>query len=399
MHLRYLLLSLFTLTPLTALDTSLLTSDKQEIFEQKKRVIEASAQQLKYNWVSPVSVSSSLSSSDGVNDMSSNTAIQLNQDIYRSGGISESMNYADGQLAYDMLGLEEENAVVYSELLVGLLELQQLNVTLKKTEYQFKNSEIEVFLKSQQYKSGNVDITELNDALMRKNAILKTLLTTKQSIIDQEISLKKLTPLSLESIKVLPFRPLSKEQFIQNNFTLLQSKLESQLAGTQYAIKKTDYLPTVSLSAKAGYQDSLQSSSQILMDNAYHSLGVTVSMPLDFNANSALEEQEANYLQRRINVSDVQRAQNAFYEQSINKINNYQNHINVTAQNMKLYAELIDVTQKGFDAGYKTGYDLQTLQNTKIIDELEIEINELNIQMTQAGLHFASNLGERYYER
>ncbi|MCH9739284.1 MAG: TolC family protein [Epsilonproteobacteria bacterium] len=399
MYKHYLLLSIFAFTHLSALDTTLLTADKQKIFEQKKRVIEANAKQLKYNWVSPLNLSSSVSSSESVSDMGYNASIQLNQDIYRSGGIGESMSYADSKLAFDLLSLELENATLYQALLVGLLELKKLNLTLDQAEYQFKNSEIEVFLKSQQYKTGNVDITEMNEALMNKNSILKTILTTKESIIDKEIALKKLTSIPLNEIKVSYFRLLSQEEFIQNNFTVLQAKLESKLAGTEYAIKKTDYLPTLSLNGQVGYQDTLESNSQTVQDNEYHSLGLTLSMPLDFNSKSALEEQEANYLQSRIEVSDVEAEERALYEQSMNKIKNYQEHNRVTATNMNLYAELIDVTNKGFKAGYKTGYDLQTLQNTKVIDELEIEINEINIEITQAKLHFASNLGEKYYER
>lgn len=384
---------------LNALDVALLTADKQEIFKQKQRAIEANAKQLKYNWISPLSLSSSVSSSEGVDDTSYNASIRLNQDVYRSGGIGQSMSYADSKLAYDLLSLELENAILYEELLVGLLELKQLRVILEQAEYKLKNSEIEIFLKTQQYKTGNVDITEMNEALMNKNSVLKSILTTKESIINKEIGLKKLTDLPLEAISVLAFRHLTEEDFIQNSFNVLQSKLESTLAGTEYEIKKTDYLPTVSVSGQMGYQDTFKSNSQSMIDKEYHSLGLTLSMPLDFNSKSAMEEKEASYLQSRIVVGDVEAEEKAFYQQSMNRIKNYQEHNRVTKQNMELYGQLIDVADQGFKAGYKTGYDLQTLQNTKIIDELEIRINELNIEMIKANVHFATNSGETYYAK
>jgi len=54
-----------------------------------------------------------------------------------------------------------------------------------------------------------------------------------------------------------------------------------------------------------------------------------------------------------------------------------------------LYDDLIKAIQAGVNAGVKTGYDLQTLKNTKSIEELEITINEINIQLELAKLHFA----------
>ena len=395
----YLLLCMLLISQLSALDTTLLTEDKQKIFKQKKRTIEASAQSLKYNWVSPLNLSTSLNSSEGINQATYGASLQLNQDIYRSGGIEESMSYADSKLAYDMLSLEQENATLYEELLGGLLELKKLKVTLEQAQYKFENSKIEVFLKTQQYKTGSVDITQMNEALMNKNTFLKSILTTKESIIDKEITLKKLTDVPLENIKVSYFRELAQETFVENNFNILQAKLESKLVGTEYEIKKTDYLPTLSVNGQVGYQDNINSSVQTLQDNAYHSVGVTFSMPLDFNQKSALEEQEASYLQSRIEINDVESDEISLYKQRMNKINNYKEHNRVTQENIALYYELIEVANQGFKAGYKTGYDLQTLQNTKLIDELEIAINKINIQLTQAQLHFESNLGEKYYER
>jgi len=54
-----------------------------------------------------------------------------------------------------------------------------------------------------------------------------------------------------------------------------------------------------------------------------------------------------------------------------------------------LYDDLIQATQAGVNAGTKTGYDLQTLKNSKKIEELEIKINEINIQIELAKLHFS----------
>ena len=56
--------------------------------------------------------------------------------------------------------------------------------------------------------------------------------------------------------------------------------------------------------------------------------------------------------------------------------------------NLALYDDLIQATTAGVKTGYRSGYDLETLQNTKKIDEYEITINELNIQLELVKLHY-----------
>jgi outer membrane protein TolC len=391
-----LFISIFSISHLYGLDLTLLTHQKQEIFKKKKEIIEASAKQLKYNWISPLHLSSSLNQSNSNSGLGYNASIQLNQDIYRSGGIGHALSYADAQLAYNLLSLEMENAQLYQELFVGLLTLQRLKVELEQAEYQLKNSEIAIFLKTQQYKTGAVDITELNNALMSKNSTLKTLLTTKKTILSQQIALRQLTDTPLEQIKIMPFKSLAYETYIQSNFNFLQAMFNSQLTDTEYEIQKTNYLPKVSVSGQYGYQDRTTNYTQ---DNTFHSVGLTLSMPLDYNEKASLEENYASFLKSKLDIGDIKADEEAFYKQGQTAIANYQEYIEVTQKNMALYKELIDVSDQGFKAGYRTGYDLQTLKNTKIIDELEIKINKINIQIEEAKLHFASNLGEKYYEK
>ena len=63
-------------------------------------------------------------------------------------------------------------------------------------------------------------------------------------------------------------------------------------------------------------------------------------------------------------------------------------------KNLSLYDELISVIQAGVDSGYKTGYDLQTIKNSKAIEEYTIKINELNIELELAKLYFAINVNK-----
>lgn len=374
-------------------DGTIIKKNKQDIIQYKKQEVEANTQKLKYNWIAPLNINSSYTKTDSNDEFISDTSITLNQDIFRFGGIAYQMSYADAKSRYDLATIAIENASLYKELFLGLLNLQNLNLSLKQTQYKLKNSEIEIFLKTQQYKTGNVDITELNTALRDKNTILKVELTLKQNIIDQEISLKKLTDIPLEKINLPKFRLLSQEEYSELNYNILQAQLNTQQADQEYKIVKSNYDPSISINGKYGYLDN----PNINQSQDYNSIGAAINIPLDYNTNTTIEESKIALMRKKVQVSDTVADELSLYDKAISKVKNYQEHNTVIKNNIELYNKLIKIIEEGLKVGLKTGYDLQTLQNTRTVDEIEVNINLVNIQSELAQLQFSTNLGENYY--
>jgi hypothetical protein len=121
-------------------------------------------------------------------------------------------------------------------------------------------------------------------------------------------------------------------------------------------------------------------------------------MPIDYNTKATLQESKAIYLQNSLNIEESRVDAIALYDAGVSKIENYQAYKDVTQDNIELYTKLIDITAKAVESGLKSGYDLQTLQNTKRIDELELQVSDINIQIELAKLIFATKKGENYYE-
>lgn len=379
---------------LFASDDSLLRVNKQEIIKAQQKEIEANYQKIKYDWISPINLSSSYTKSDTQDDLVSDSSISLNQDVFRSGGIFYKIDYANIKLKNSLTSLALENTSLYKELFTGLLQLKKLQLLEKQTHFNLLNAEIEVFLKTQQYKTGALDITELNRALRDKNSISKSELTAKQAIVEQEIALKKLTNRELNGIEIPKFELITKEQYEESNYKLLVANLNTELSDKQYKITRSSYLPTVSLNAAYGYQDN----PNIDFNDDYYRYGVKLSMPLSFNYYSTLQESKAVYLQERLNIVENKIDAMSLYDAAISKIDNYEKYKLITQDNIKLYTKLIEIVQKALKSGMKTGYDLKTLQNTKQVDELELEISDINIQLELAGLIFATKIGENHYE-
>jgi outer membrane protein len=386
-----LLVSVLTIEVIAS-DFSLLYTEKQEIRKEKLNEIEALYKKQKYNWVSPLNLSLSKNKSKSLNAGTyavDQASIGLNQDVFRSGGIYYAMAFADKQRDYQLLTWEKENNELYQQIYTTVVTLKRLNFQLKQSEYRLKNTEIDVFLKQEQYKVGSVDMAQLNNAIMNKNDQLKQIITIKESVVSTQKKLKELTPLRLEEIDTPIFTIIDKEQYIQENYAINQADLQSDLNFNQYKITKSNYLPHLSVNAEVGYQEYNQKTYKTDYDGNFYSTGVSISMPLDFNSNTTIQEQKAAYLQAKLQIEDEKIAQKAAYEESFDLIKNYQEYIDITKKNLTLYDQLIFITKQGFQAGYKSGYDLQTIENTQKIDVLEIKINESNIELELIKLHFA----------
>ncbi len=385
---------LFVAFNLMASDVPLLKENKQNIINEQRKEAEANSEKLKYDWISPLNLSASYSKSDTDKDFASDTSISLSQDIFRSGGIFYKINYADVKLKNSLTSIALQNTSLYEELFVGLLKLKKLRLSLEQTHYSFLNSEIEVFLKTQQYKTGDVDITELNRALREKNAILKTELTAKQAIVESEIELKKLTDVKLMSIFIPKFEFISKDEYEKSNYNISIASLSTEVSDKEYKITRSSYLPTLSVNGAYGYMDN----PNVNFSDDHYNIGAVLSIPLDYNYNVTLQESRASYMRKKLEIQDTKIDELSLYIAGKSKIENYEKHNEVTQENIQLYNKLISIVQKALKSGLKTGYDLKTLQNTKMVDELEIEINNINIQIESAQLIFATNTGESYYE-
>lgn len=158
---------------------------------------------------------------------------------------------------------------------------------------------------------------------------------------------------------------------------------------TSYKKTKTQYLPKVSVSTSLGYShsDNLDDSSDSYSDTS--SLGLTLSMPLyDYNKSNKLEESKLEYLKQKIQVNDLKLELSNSYEQILNQIDTYEQYNKTINENIKIYDDLILVNSSSNEAGMTSVYDLDILKNTKIINEYDLVINNINIKLQYSQLYF-----------
>jgi outer membrane protein len=384
--------SVLLATFVSAEDLSLLSSEKQRMYEYQQQQINSGYEKLRYDWLSPINLKASTtyekSAATSIYDDRQNLSAGITQDIFRSGGITYSIDYAESKKEADMIGMDKEIATINQQLINNVLNFRKNTLLLEQSELKLKNGKIEIFLKRKQYEAGDIDITLLNNALMTQSAELKTNTAIRFTLAQLRLEMLKLSDRPIDSINLPTFNLIQKNDFLDEGWDFRYTQAQSRSSAQQYGQIKTSYLPKLTLSADTGIQ-RLNSHDLPAADyhGSFYDMGLQLSMPLTYNASATTQEAQSLYLKQQAQAADIKRQMDGQYEQSIEHISSYQRVIAITKENLQFYGELINTTKAAVDAGYKAGYDLQTIQNTKAIEELEISINEINIQIELATLY------------
>jgi outer membrane protein TolC len=375
---------------LCALDDVPLSPVKEEILKQKRTEIDTGAEALRYDWIAPLKLSLSHTEQKSPGESgfggTSQAAASWNQDLFRSGGITYAIRYADARHAFDRLGWAEARDGYRLGLFTAVLNIRKAQLQCERSETLLKNQDIALFIKRQQYEAGATDITELNDAIVARNSEQKNLLALEQALADGRAELKKYTDLEAETVVLPEFSLLERDAYLAQNYAAESARLQSEVAYDTYRVTKASYLPALSLNTAARYTQQHDDGE----DGASYSAGLTLSLPLAYNGADSVETERAAMLRQKAEAADTAREEGVAYQQARNLITRYEKENGVFRDNLKLYDTLIGVIGKGVEAGYKTGYDLQTLQNTKHTDELSMKINTINIQLELAKLHYST---------
>lgn len=396
MKLQYILrtaVSLALISSVYADDTTLLSPQKKDYYEFQQHQIDASYDKLRYDWLSPMNLRASSiyekTATFGAKDTRQTLSAGIAQDLFRSGGITYAIEYAHAKKEADTLALDKEIAGLNQQLINAVLTYRKNAIALQQSDIRLKNTQIEIFLKRKQYEAGDLDITFLNNALMAQSNELKNNTSLRYALAEQKYEAAKLSDLSVESVSIPTYSLTKKEAFLEEGWNIRYSQALSQSAAQQYGQIKSMYLPKLTLIADAGYQRyDAQSGIATDYQGNFYDAGLQLSVPLTYNSSAASQEAQALYLKQQAFTADTKRQMNAMYDQTLALIESYQQTIHITQNNLKYYDELLGATKAAVNAGYKAGYDLQTLQNTRSIEELEIQINEINIQIQLSQLHY-----------
>ena len=378
---------------LFANELDLLQKDKKELRQIEKEVIQKKYESSKDEWIGTINLNSSLGKTrdftqDESSDMTRSVGLSFSQSLFESGGIEYSIEYARQQLKSDLIAWENQNVALLQAIYETLLAIKKLKLQIEQSDYAIKNKDIELILKKIQYEAGRVDIIDLNNAIMAKNNQQKENISLRNSLKDKEYELSKYTTLKSNEIQIIDFKIVDKDKFLRDNLNIKYENSKVELLDTSYKQLKSSYLPKLSLNTSANYKNNENQE-----NNEAGSVSLNASMPIfDITKDAKLEKSKLEVLKQKVNVTDIQNELVYEYEQILAAINTYDEYEKTITTNLKLYDDLIMVNQSSNSAGMTADYDLEVLQNTKKINEYDLQINDVNKKLQYSKLYFKTKV-------
>jgi len=359
----------------------------------KKYTIQDS-KETKKSWINPVMLQYSVSQNNSLHTIKTtnqNFSISLNQPIFKSGAIYYSIKYANDNKNYNLKELKLKKRELIKQALDFAIDykINQLNEELLKLN--IDNAKIDVKNKKEQYQNGTLDLSFLNNAIIYLNSLKLSMEDLKMNDVNLKYAFKNISDMNIKNVNIHLFKIIPFNKYIQNNIELNAVKRRSVINNDLYKMQIGNTLFTVSLNASYNYQKTIYSKNNFQFQNNtnnFYSVGVGVSLPLDFTAGEKIQKSKINYLNSKLDIIQKRRELKNSFENTLKQIKYIQNKIKIYKQNIKLYNELISTTKDSIKAGNATLDDLETLENTKATNNINIEILKLQIQKLLLNLYY-----------
>jgi len=371
-----------------------ISENKQEQFEADYKKNEAESSKLRDSWIAPINLNYRYDKSNPYKNKQKqkSAGVVMDQPIFQSGGIYYGIKFAQASKVYGDYSVDVSKRKLIKNAISLLMQIKQIQLKEAKQKLQIKNSEISLAQKKEDYLNGQLDSGFLNNAIIERNIVIQALYdiqTNKQKLLSQFKSISDVHPNELN----IPYlKTLSKEDFLGKNIILKMSKSEIERDGYNKNVTVAKYLPRINLVAGYNWQKSedqsfFSGSSTVSQETDYYNYGFRATLPLDINTFRDIEVSKVDYLKSKLVLEDRRRELTTTYEQVMQNIQNYDNKKQLSKENTDLYKDLLSQTTDLYSAGYKTKYDVELLQNSVNIEKLNIQIFEIDKQLSLLTLY------------
>jgi len=350
-----------------------LSKEKLQILMLQEQKAKYDANFLKKNWIHPIIISYEKKHNDTLNTKTRTKIVSIDQPIFQFGGILYAIKYADSVKENSLAQVKIRKRELIAQAIELLFEYQKTKKLIQKQKLLLENNYIEIQRKQEQYLSGLIDSSDLDRALLEKNQNSITLVNLEQSLMQIKNNFEKISDLSIESAVAPKLVMINQEEYRENNIELfaVQSAMMSQKY--QSKITLTKYLPEVSVVAR--YSDINTRLKEVRTQSEY---GIKISMPLSLNSYDDFQSQRVEYLKRAVELTDQKRLLDKEYENIVKQIEFVDKKIALSLEDEAMYENLLLQTRDQVFVGTQTKYDLQTMQNSLRIKQLDKEIYEID---------------------
>ena len=374
-----------------ALSLSLLASDNNDILSSLKKEqinieykkVKINASKLSKDWIENINLSLSKDYSKQFDPISENEtfAINLNQPIFKAGGIYFAIKYADANEKFNKLSVKLQEKELINSAIKLLYSIKKIDLQIEKQKLLVENSKIDVIRKKEQFEIGLLDSSFLDSAILTKNSLENGLFEFEITKLELIKSFKDSSDLNYINLIPPKFDLISKNEFLNRNLDIKKAnyKIEQERYFKNGTITK--FLPTLSL--KASYINQKNENSKFFQNNNYdyETYGFSVTMPIDINMFNKIELAKLDYLKSKVEYEDKKRSEINLFENILKRIDIINKKVNLANSDYKLYNSLLIDTKERFEAGEKTIYDVNTLKNSKKTKKIDKKILNIDKQL------------------
>ena len=360
-----------------------ISKNKNEQFKYDYEKVEADSSKLRDSWIAPLNLQYSYSKSNPYSDeqTSENASVTMDQPIFQSGGIYYGLKFAEASRIYSNYSVDVAKRKLVKDAISLLMQIKQMDLKIEKQNLQIRNSSITLEQRKEQYLSGQIDSSFLDNAVIERNFVIQTLYdieTNKERLISK---FNAISDISYETADIPHLNILNEKEFLKHNVVLHMS--ESDIDKTRYNkdVTVAKYLPKVSITGGYNWSKSNSAYQFGSSEKDYYNYGVKASVPLDINTFRDIESSRIDYLKSKLVIQDRKRELRALFEQVMQNINNFEKKRLLSIENRELYEKLLSETESMFSAGYKTSYDVDLLKNSVSIQVIDLSIFEIDKQL------------------
>ncbi|NPA88518.1 MAG: TolC family protein [Epsilonproteobacteria bacterium] len=353
-----------------------------------------SAKETQKSWINPIILQYSISQNNSLHTTKQNIqtfSVSINQPIFKTGAIYYSIKYAKNLKNYNLKQIELQKRALIKQAyeLVYDYKINKLNEEIALLNIQ--NAKIDVKKKKEDFLNGTGDSTFLNQAIINLNNIKLGYEDLKFNEKQLKFSFKNLSDLDIEKVKLPYFKIISKNDFINNNLQLISSKINDKIKYDLYKMQLGNQLLTISFNASYNYQntDYTDNTPQYRDDtNNYYNVGLSVTLPIDVTSTDKVKQTKLSYIKSRYETLDTKRNLLNTYAMIISQIKTLQKKKEIYKENEKAYANLIESTKESIKAGNATVLDLEILENSYKVMQINQKIIDLQIQKLLLNLYY-----------
>jgi outer membrane protein len=355
-------------------ENTVLKESKRDLLQKGREEAESTGEALKKSWLGGVNIEGSYNYWDNTksSDNYPSFSATLYQDIFRSGGIWWQVKKGKIYKALNFALLDASERDMIFSLYSAVLNIKKMDIELEKMKLLIANQKILIKNQEESYSSGILDISDLDESLIELNTLKNQEEGIVQSRIDLIASLKNLTDLHYDEIDIPTFQIPSMDEYLSKSFELEIQEKQIESTRLDKNLAYAQFLPTLSIYGSYSYTESDQQ--KRLGTEETFSYGAKLTIPIGFNAGSAVEAAQVVYLKAQSELNDKREAEKVKYEKILSKLKSIERREKNSRELIESYQSIQKITEEYFRNKLKTEDDVTIIKNRVKISQHDLEI-------------------------